>query len=142
MVEIVQPRYFIETTPIRVTDKVVRGQIRGKHTEMSDLNLRVVDSYTRMPVGVVLHVPNADGAEYHAKALFDKDGKNALPAPDGGWGPRFDLAAEAAWDIYNKGLPRSERAKRWAWRWMGVGWFLIGTVWTVITTAIVNALSG
>lgn len=48
---IVQSRYFIETTPIQVIG-IPGGR---KQTDMDALNMRVVDSYTRMPVGMVVY---------------------------------------------------------------------------------------
>ena len=139
MVEIVQPKFFIETAPIRVTDKPEGG----KKTDIHSLSLRVTDSYTRMPIGSVLHGPLGDGRfGYRAHGFFRGEGSNELPAPEGGWGPRFDMAARAVWSDYIKGLPLGERARRWAWRWIGVGWLLIGTIWGVLIAVIAEALRG
>ncbi|MCY3540849.1 MAG: hypothetical protein OXH31_02940 [Gammaproteobacteria bacterium] len=135
----VQSKYFIETTPIRVVE-LPRG---GKKTEMNTMDLRVVDSYTRMPVGVVIHSPNAsDKAEYLAKYFFDEGGNFDINSPAEGWGIRFDRAADAVWRAYSKDLPWHERIKRWFWRWLGVGWFLFGTVWGVLTSFLVKAITG
>lgn len=92
-----------------------------------------------MPVGSV--VLGHDG-EYAALSSFPtENGKSELQAPDGGWGMRFDIAADAVWAEYAKNLPWHERAHRWMWRWLGVGWFLFGTVGGVLTSFAVKALT-
>lgn len=136
MTELVKSRYLIETTDIQVTAKPGGG----KTTSLSDLNLRVKDCYTQMPIGgVVLE----GGKEYKAVCFFATVNDHfELTPPPGGWGPRFDLAADAVWKKYSQSLPRRERARRWMWRWMGVGWFLFGTVWGVLMGLVGQILIG
>lgn len=133
--DIVNRKYFIETKPIE-TEQEASG---GRTTRLMDLSLRVVDGHTRMPVGSVIHaVDGKGGMAYKAVCAFAPDGQIKTPAE--GWQGRFDLAADAVWSAYSRGLPRHERVKRWAWRWLGVGWFLFGTVWGVLTSLIARAV--
>lgn len=129
---IVQRKYFLETTPIRVVD-LEHG---GKRTEMHALQMRVVDCYTGLPVGMVAHTNKKFQAIYF---LADKK-KNEVNEIDGEWGPRFDQASLAVWNTYNKSLPLHDRVRRWVWRWLAVGWLLIGTVLGGLTSFLVNIL--
>ena len=136
MVAIVQPKFFIETTPIRVAE-LMEG---GSRTSWNNPSLRVVDSFTRMPIGTVLHTPSGGRAEYRAYVFFKEEGSNRLEAPEGGWGPRFDIGARAVWNDYNRGLPYGERLRRWAWRWLSVGWLLFGTTWGALIAVIADSI--
>ena len=109
----------------------------GKKTDMHALNMRVVDSYTRMPVGMVVHGENKFQAFYF---LADKK-KSEVNEIEGEWGPRFDQAVNAIWKAYSKSLPPLERVRRLGWRWSGAGWFLVGLVWGVLTSFIVQAMT-
>ena len=114
-------KYRIETTPITVEREADGGSV----TSMGSLNLRVVDVYTDMPIGSVLHVKHDAGPiAYHAYSHFFKSGPhdNRLDPPKGGWGPRFDLAAKALWKDYNRRLPWRDRTIRCIWRWQPQGW--------------------
>ena len=136
MTELIKARYLIETTVIQVTVKPGGGT----NTSLSDLNLRVKDRYTGMPIGGVIL---EGGVGYKAIFFFaTENDQNVLPPPAEGWGPRFDLAADAVWKKYSESLPWGERARRWMWRWMGVGWFLFGTVWGVLMSLIGQLLIG
>lgn len=136
MTELIKSRYLIETTGIRVKDEP-NGQ---KSIDMGDLHLRVKDSYTKMPIGAVIA---EDGKEYCANFFFASNSDECvLTPPSGGWGPRFDLAASAIWKEYSTSLPWHERTRRWAWRWMGVGWFLFGTLWGALMGVIGRLLIG
>ena len=113
--------YRIETIPITVERDIDGGSV----THMGSLNFRVVDVYTDMPIGSVLHVKDGQGPiAYHAFSHFFKSekGDNSLKPPGGGWGTRFDLAAKALWKDYSRRLPRHVRAVRWMWRWQPQGW--------------------
>lgn len=113
--------YRIETIPITVE----RDSDGGSVTHMGSLNFRVVDVYTDMPIGSVLHVKDGQGPiAYHAYSHFFKSEKddNRLEPPSGGWGTRFDLAAKALWKDYSRRLPRHVRTVRWMWRWQPQGW--------------------
>lgn len=137
MVTIVQPKYLIETTPILVS----KQEDGSTKTNMGSLSLRVVDSYTKMPVGAVIHCSTDNSIGYKAVFFFDETGNFDVEAPADGWGTRFDLAAYAVWCIFSKRLPLHERLKRWCWRWIGIGCFLFGTVWGVLTTIIVEVIA-
>ena len=135
MTELIKPKYVIETTGIEVTNQNGRRRIN-----LADLDLRVKDYYTGMPIGGVIAV---GGTKYEANFFFAKESDQCiLTAPEGGWGTRFDLAATAIWKKYSEGLPWHERTKRWMWRWMGVGWFLFGTAWGVLLSLIGQSLIG
>ncbi|MCY4259119.1 MAG: hypothetical protein OXC91_02490 [Rhodobacteraceae bacterium] len=136
MTDIVKPRYHIETKSI----ETVRDSNREK-TIMNSLSFRVMDSFTGMPIGSVMHSSD-DGGSYRA-FMFLGSGNGEIQPPEVAWGEdgrRFDLAALAVWKSYSASLPLSERIYRWTWRWMGLGWFLFGTVWGVLTSIIVQAL--
>ena len=136
MTELSKPRYVIETKEIQVTERPDGGTT----TRLADLSFRVKDSFTGMPIGVVIHTAKG---EYEARYIFaGKGNQNLLNPPSGGWGPRFDLAADALWKQYSESLPGAERVKRWMWRWMGVTWFLFGTVWGVFMSLLGRALGG
>ncbi len=116
--------YRIETTPITVRPDSDGGTV----TDMGSLNFRVVDVYTDMPIGSVLHVTDGPGPiAYHAYSHFFKSGTddNRIKPPSDGWGPRFDLAAKALWKDYNRRLPGYVRAIRWMWRWQPQGWAFV-----------------
>ena len=134
--DLVKRKFLIEVLPIEVED----NPSGGKTIKIASLDFRVTDNYTGMPVGCVVHAPVGQGkAEYRAEGFFPvKPGQSTLTPPDGGWGMRFDLAAEAVWCKYNETLPCTARAKRWAWRWIAVGWFLAGSVLGALTSAIVQ----
>jgi len=131
MTDIVKPRYYIETTPIESLPEENR-------TILNSLSFRVVDSFTGMPIGTVAH-SSEDGGKFRAFMSLTP-GDAEIDAPEGGWGVRSDLAALEVWKSYSTSLPRKERFHRWLWRWMGVGWFLFGTVWGVLTSFIVQSL--
>ena len=133
MTDIVKPRYYIETKPI----ETVREPNRVR-TMMNTLSCRVVDSFTGMPIGCVLHTSD-DGGSFKAFMALGS-GNGEVQPPEGGWGRRYDLAALEVWKSYSASLPRSERCCRWAWRWMGVGWFLFGTVLGALASFVVQAL--
>lgn len=129
MVHIVQSKYFIETTPIRMTE----SPSGGKQTDIDALNMRVVDSYTRMPVGMVVY-----REKFHAIYFLSEEKSDEI---EGEWGPRFDRAVHTVWKAYSKSLPCYERLKRWGWRWLGVGWFLFGIVLGGLMSFIVQAIT-
>lgn len=136
MTEIIKSRYLIETTEIQVNV----NEDGRKNTTLSDLNLRVKDCYTRMPIGGVIL---EGGVKYKAFYFFATErSQSELPPPPGGWGPRFDLAANAIWKKYSESLPKRERARRWAWRWMGLGWLLIGALLGTLGSVIGQLLIG
>ena len=126
--EIVRRKYFIETKPIETREK----PSGGTNTSWLDLSMRVVDAYTQMPIGTVLHLPDGKGgAEFRANCSFlplPEGGKANVEAPAGGWGPRFDFAVDAVWSAYSNALPRWTRVKRCLWRWLELGWLVFGAV--------------
>ncbi|MCY4301884.1 MAG: hypothetical protein OXC68_09165 [Aestuariivita sp.] len=134
MTDLIKPRYYIETKPI---ETVRDGYC--VNTILNTLNLRVVDSFTGMPIGCVLHSSENNGSFQAVMFLGSNDGK--IEPPEGGWGIRYDQAAFEVWKSYFKSLPICERLYRWAWRWIGVGWLLFGTIWGVLTSFLVQALS-
>ena len=136
MTELIKSRYVIETTDIQVDVK----PDGGKNTTLSDLNLRVKDCYTRMPIGGVFVQGGGGYTAWYFFAMDNDEGE--LTPPEGGWGPRFDLAGDAIWKKYSNSLPWHERTRRWAWRWMGVGWFLFGTLWGALMGVIGQLLIG
>ena len=134
--DMVKRRFLIEVLPIQVE----ANPSGGNTIQIASLDFRVTDNYTGMPVGCVVHSPVGDGtAEYRAEGFFPvKPGQSTLTPPDGGWGMRFDLAAEAVWRKYNETLPCTARANRWAWRWIAVGWLVVGIVLGALIGAILN----
>ena len=136
--ELIKRKYQLEIPPIRVVDKPTGGTT----TQMGQISGRVVDNYTGMDIGSVHHGPLPNGqVDYTALCSFPVPSKDAeLEPPDGTWKFRFDLEAYADWHEYNRQLPRSERVKRVLWRWMGVEWLLIGTVWGVVVSLMANAI--
>ncbi|MCY4151938.1 MAG: hypothetical protein OXE94_06850 [Aestuariivita sp.] len=134
MTDLVKSRYYIETKPI----ETVRDPHRV-NTIMNTLGFRVVDSFTGMPIGCVLHSSENDRS--FQAFMYLGSGNGEIKPPENGWGRRYDHAALEVWKGYSTSLPFCERWYRWAWRWMGVGWFLFGTTWGVLTSFIVQALS-
>ena len=141
MTELFKAKYEIETTPIRVTEK----EGGGKHLDMEAFSCRVKDGYTRMPIGAVLHLYSAKDPgkpKYKAAYFFaDSEDEFFLPAPGGSWGNRFDKAAYAVWKKYNEGLPRIERLKRFMWRWLGLGWLLVGSLLGGVASFVAQSLN-
>ena len=131
-------KFIFEITPIRVTD-LPTGATK---TQIADLNGRIVDVYSGMPVGMVLHLPSGQGAKFEAHTLFPAraGGDSQLPEPNGGWGRRFDLAADAVWHFYNRQLPFGARCSRFVWRWLNVFWFLAGATLSVAVNAAAKFL--
>lgn len=127
--EIVRRKYFVETKPIETREKPTGGL----NTSWLDLSMRVVDAYTQMPIGTVLHLPDGKGgAAFRASCSFlpkPEGGREGnVEAPTGGWGPRFDLAVDAVWSAYSKTLPLWTRVKRCCWRWLELAWLVFGAV--------------
>lgn len=130
-------RFTFETTPIRVSDRP-QG---GTNTQMNTLDGRVIDAYSGMPVGMVIHTPTGDGgAKFIATTYFpvERGGSDEIPEPKGGWKKRFDLAADAVWKFHNRQLPIRSRFVRFFWRWVNVFWFLAGAVLSAAISAWVG----
>ena len=69
--EIVRRKYFVETKPIETREKPTGGL----NTSWLDLSMRVVDAYTQMPIGTVLHLPDGKrGAAFRASCFLFADG--------------------------------------------------------------------
>ena len=107
--EIVRQKYFVETKPIETREK----PSGGLNTNWLDLSMRVVDAYTHMPIGTVLHLPDGKGgAAFSANCSFlptAPEGKDNVEASSGP-APR----------------PRWTRLKRCFWRWLELGWLVFG----------------
>ena len=122
----IRRRYIIQPKPYQ----------GGNFGDLSDATYRVLDGYTGVPVGAVWSVlPEGGGFDYRASCFFSdgelspRGGGNIRPrSGDYGWGKRYDLAAEATWKAYSKSLTVRDRAERFVWRWIGVGWFVLGAV--------------
>jgi len=130
MTDIVKSRYHIETLPPHKGDT---------ETIWNTLSFRVKDSYTGMPIGVVLHGTENGRGSFKVK-MFLSPGRSDME--EGDWGARFDLAAEHVWKRYNETLPCKERLIRWCWRWIAVGWLLFGTVWGVAVSFVARSILG
>ena len=130
-------KFTFETTPIRVTDRP-QG---GTNTRMNTLDGRIVDAYSGMAIGMVTHTPTGDGvANFIATTFFpiERGGSDEVPEPKGGWGRRFDLAADAVWNFHNRQLPIRARLVKFLWRWVSVFWFLAGAVLSAAISAWVG----
>ena len=129
----IHPRFRLEQVGIRVAERP-HG---GTNTSLGGLSSSVVDCYTNAHVGSVVHGRKDDGQMgYIAQSVFG--GK--LPEPDGGWGPRFDLAAIAVWSYYSRSLPWRERLRRCLWRWAAVAWLLAGIILGLFANVLAQAL--
>lgn len=78
MTELIKSRYVIETTEIQV-DVKPDGR---KNTTLSDLNLRVKDCYTRMPIGGVFVQAGGGYTAWYFFATENDEGE--LTPPEGG----------------------------------------------------------
>lgn len=126
-------KFIFEIVPIEV-DKT---ENRRKLTLIPDLGSgRIVDSYSGMPIGMVIYVANAyekGGYGFEAHTIYPVKGDDGrLPEPKEGWGTRVDLAAKAIWEEYNSRLPLKDRIHRFLWRWTNT--------YLLISSAVVSAL--
>ena len=133
-----KPCYTYEPTPIFQE----RRQGGGIQTQLGDLDGRVVDNYTKMPIGAVIYVVCEKKAKFQARPFFpdSRAGEIEVREIQRDWGPRADLAAKAIWRQWHKGLPLKERAKRLLWRWERIGWLMLGTIVGATTQLVLRNL--
>lgn len=122
--EIVRRRYIIESPPFG--------------SKIHPINVRIVDAYTGAVVGVVREqqARAGEGFRYVAECFFGGSVEN----PPEGWGDRFDLAADAVWTAYDQSLPGSVRVRRWVWRWVDLGWLLLGGLLGVVGSLVTKVV--
>ena len=126
-----EPWYRFETLPILRRD-IPEG---GTTTDFGDLSGRVIENYTNMPIGAVIY--EADGT-FHAHPFFpEPNPEDELPDT---WGPRADLAAQAIWTHYRRGIALRERIPRYLWRFQRAGWLVFGTIIGAGAQAILRSL--
>ena len=122
----------------------------GNFGDLSDGTYRILDGYTGVPIGLVWHVRSEEGGvDYRASCFFieadlsPRGGGNIRPsAGTFGWGKRYDLAAKAVWEAYIRSLGSWDRFERFAWRYIGVAWFVLGAAVGAITNVVLKGLFG
>ena len=136
----VRPKYLIQPKPY----------VGGNFGDLSDATYRVLDGYTRVPIGIVWTVQSEEeGVDYRASCFFIKadlspgGGGNIRPSADTlGWGNRYDLAAKAVWEAYIGTLRRRDKFERFVWRYFGVASFLLGAIVASIANEVIRGLFG
>lgn len=124
--------------------------VGGNFGDLSDGTYRVLDGYTGVPIGFVWSVlSEEEGVDYRASCFFieaelsPRGGGNIRPAAGTpGWGRRYDLAANAVWNVYIGTLRGRDRIERFVWRYVGVAWFVLGAAVGSIANEVVQGLFG